>query len=340
LGESNLKLLVTGGLGFIGSNFIVKAIVDRGIKILNIDAKTYAGDPKNVEEVRRSELYSETIGDIRDRALLTQSLTAFRPDIIVNFAAESHVDRSINGPSDFVTTNVNGTFELLEATREYWYNVLDQNADFRFFHVSTDEVYGALGPEDLPFTESHRYDPSSPYSASKAASDHLVRAYGRTFGIPYLISNCSNNYGPKQHREKLIPTVIGSMLSGSRVPIYGDGNQVRDWIHVSDHCDAIMKIIDTSKPFETFNVGGQCEVPNIEVVRSIYRSLSNQIEGFKENKLLSLIEHVSDRLGHDRRYAINNSKIQSQLGWSPKIAFSQGIDDTVAWYIKSLGLDG
>lgn len=336
LGESELKLLVTGGLGFIGSNFVVKAILDRGIQILNIDAKTYAADKRNVDEVRGTELYSEIIGDIRDSDLLRTALSEFRPDVVVNFAAESHVDRSINGPADFVTTNVNGTFELLEAARDYWLNVMDQNNNFRFFHVSTDEVYGALAPEEPAFTELNRYEPSSPYSATKAASDHLVRAYGRTYGLPYLISNCSNNYGRKQNLEKLIPTVISNMLRGQKVPIYGDGKQVRDWIHVSDHCDAILHIIEKADPFDTFNVGGRHEVTNLEIVNSIYKSLSEQIDGFSNQKLKSLIKHVPDRLGHDRRYAIDNSKIQSELGWEPKIIFSKGIDDTVAWYARRL----
>jgi len=329
-------ILVTGGAGFIGSNFVLQWMAHETSTIINLDKLTYAGNPLNLVAIASDRRYKFLQGDICDRELVAELLITHRPRAIVHFAAESHVDRSIHGPDDFVRTNVNGTFSLLGEARAYW-SGLDGEAKtaFRFLHVSTDEVYGSLGPTDPAFSEEMRYAPNSPYSASKAAADHLVRAYFHTYGLPTLTTNCSNNYGPFQFPEKLIPLVILHAVSGKPIPVYGDGQNVRDWLFVADHCEAIRAVLATGRVGETYNIGGQNELKNLDVVNticSVLDELQPQDSAIPRNKLIT---YVTDRPGHDRRYAMNISKIESELGWRPKETFETGIRKTIQWYLEN-----
>ena len=324
--------LVTGGAGFIGGNFVLGAVGD-GIKVVNLDALTYAGNLDTLSSLDGDARHTFVQGDIGDRALVTKLLAEHRPDAIVNFAAESHVDRSIDGPAAFVQTNVVGTLALLEAARDYWKGLEGAAKDgFRFLHVSTDEVYGSLG-DSGKFSEQTPYAPNSPYSASKAASDHLVRAFHHTYGLPVLTTNCSNNYGPYQFPEKLIPLVIAKAIAGEPLPVYGDGKNVRDWLYVGDHCAAIRAVLARGRVGETYNVGGDAERQNIEVVNVICALLDERRPRDDGKPRNSQIAYVKDRPGHDRRYAIDASKLQNELGWKPAHTFEQGIADTVDWYL-------
>jgi dTDP-glucose 4,6-dehydratase len=325
--------LVTGGAGFIGGNFVLDA-VGRDIRIINLDALTYAGNRDTLAALDPDARHVFVHGDIGDRALVASLLEAHKPDAIINFAAESHVDRSIDGPAAFVQTNVVGTLSLLEAARDYWRGLPAASKDaFRFLHVSTDEVYGSLG-ETGKFTEETPFAPNSPYSASKAASDHLVRAFHHTYGLPVLTTNCSNNYGPYQFPEKLIPLVIARALAGEPLPVYGDGKNVRDWLYVADHCSAIRAVLDGGRVGETYNVGGDAEMQNIEVVHAICALLDARQPRADGQPRASQITYVADRPGHDRRYAIDASKLKRELGWQPAHTFQQGIADTVDWYLE------
>jgi dTDP-glucose 4,6-dehydratase len=326
--------LITGGAGFIGANFILKA-VSSGLRVVNLDKLTYAGNLDTLISLEGNEQYRFVQGDIGDRALVAELLARYRPAAIVNFAAESHVDRSIDGPAAFIETNVVGTLGLLECARDYW-RELERAArnDFRFLHVSTDEVYGSLGDQGL-FTETTPYAPNSPYSASKAASDHLVRAFHHTYGLPTLTTNCSNNYGPFQFPEKLIPLTIQKALAGETLPVYGDGRNIRDWLFVDDHCSAIQCVLEAGRVGETYNVGGNAEQENISVVKAIC-ALLDQYRPLTEGKPReSLITFVRDRPGHDRRYAIDSSKLKHELGWLPSQTFESGIALTVQWYLDN-----
>lgn len=326
--------LVTGGAGFIGGNFVLDAVAD-GIKVVNLDALTYAGNRDTLASLDDNPLHVFVHGDIGDAALVQQLLAEHRLDAVINFAAESHVDRSIDGPAAFVQTNVVGTLALLEAVRDYWKALQgDAREAFRFLHVSTDEVYGSLGETGL-FTEDTAYAPNSPYSASKAASDHLVRAFHHTYGLPVLTTNCSNNYGPYQFPEKLIPLVIAKAIAGEPLPIYGDGKNVRDWLYVGDHCSAIRVVLDGGTVGETYNVGGNAERQNIEVVRTICALLDHKRPRADGGNYADQITFVTDRPGHDRRYAIDASKLKRELGWEPAHTFEQGIADTVDWYLNN-----
>jgi dTDP-glucose 4,6-dehydratase len=328
------NLLVTGGAGFIGSNFILQRIQDESAAILNLDKLTYAGNPRNLESITADRRYKFVQGDIGDRELVRQLLETHRPGAIVHFAAESHVDRSIRGPEDFIRTNVDGTFALLEETRAYWSPLPEaERKSFRFLHVSTDEVYGSLGPADPPFSETTPYAPNSPYAASKAASDHLVRAYHHTYGLPTLTTNCSNNYGRFQFPEKLIPLMILNARDGKPLPVYGDGKNVRDWLYVEDHCEAIATVLKGGQPGETYNIGGWNEKPNIEIVQTIC-DLVDELAPRPGNSRRELITYVKDRPGHDRRYAMDARKIERELGWKPKATFETGIRQTVRWYLE------
>ncbi|HJR74245.1 MAG TPA: dTDP-glucose 4,6-dehydratase [Luteimonas sp.] len=324
--------LVTGGAGFIGGNFVLEAVAD-GIKIVNLDALTYAGNLDTLSSIDGHDGHRFVQGDIGDRALVAKLLEEHRPQAIVNFAAESHVDRSIEGPAAFVQTNVVGTLALLEAARDYWKGLQgEEKTAFRFLHVSTDEVYGSLG-DSGKFSETTPYAPNSPYSASKAASDHLVRAFHHTYGLPVLTTNCSNNYGPYQFPEKLIPLVIAKAIAGEPLPVYGDGKNVRDWLYVGDHCAAIRTVLARGRVGETYNVGGDAERQNIEVVETIC-ALLDERRPRQDGKPRSLqIAFVKDRPGHDRRYAIDASKLQNELGWKPAHTFERGIAATVDWYL-------
>jgi dTDP-glucose 4,6-dehydratase len=326
-------ILVTGGAGFIGANFVLEWLAESDEPVVNLDKLTYAGNRENVASLDGDARHVFVQGDIGDRGLVEKLLEEHRPRAIVNFAAESHVDRSIHGPKDFIETNVLGTFELLEAARAYW-NGLEgaERSGFRFLHVSTDEVYGSLGPDDAPFTETTPYAPNSPYSASKASSDHLVRAYHHTYSLPVLTTNCSNNYGPYQFPEKLIPLVIHNALAGKALPIYGDGMYVRDWLYVSDHCTAIRRVLEAGVPGEVYNIGGWNEMPNLDIVHRIC-SLLDEMRPDGGGPYARLIEYVKDRPGHDRRYAIDASKIHRELGWKPAETFETGIARTVRWYL-------
>ena len=328
-------ILVTGGCGFIGSAFILRWLAQSDEPVLNLDLLTYAGHPGNLASVEADARYLFCRGDIGDVALTTQLLAKHRPRAVVNFAAESHVDRSIADPLAFVNTNVVGTIQLLQAVQAY-HKQLDGAAReaFRFLHVSTDEVFGSLKPGDAAFTEQHRYEPNSPYSASKASSDHFVRAWHHTYGLPALITNCSNNYGPRQFPEKLIPLIIHNALHGKPLPVYGDGQQVRDWLYVDDHCAALAAVLERGKPGETYNIGGRAEKANLEVVHTICRTLDELRPRADGTPHASLIKHVTDRPGHDRRYAIDDSKMADELQWKPSVAFDQGIRDTVTWYLE------
>jgi dTDP-glucose 4,6-dehydratase len=326
--------LVTGGAGFIGANFVLEA-VERGIRVVNLDALTYAGNLDTLASLAGNPRHVFVHGDIGDRAVVESLLREHQPDAVINFAAESHVDRSIDGPAAFVQTNVVGTLNLLERTRDYWKQLDPPSRDaFRFLHVSTDEVYGTLG-ESGRFTESTPYAPNSPYSASKAASDHLVRAFHHTYGLPVLTTNCSNNYGPYQFPEKLIPLTITKALAGDPLPVYGDGLNVRDWLYVGDHCAAIRRVLEAGRTGETYNVGGNAERTNIAVVKTIC-ALLDQRQSLPDGRPReSLITYVSDRPGHDRRYAIDASKLEDELGWTPAVTFQQGMLRTVEWYVSN-----
>jgi dTDP-glucose 4,6-dehydratase len=326
-------ILVTGGAGFIGANFIVDWLGAQGEPVANLDKLTYAGNPANLAAVADDPRYTFVHGDIGDRALVARLLAHHRPRAIVNFAAETHVDRSIRGPAPFVDTNVVATFALLDAVREWWTaGDADTRAAFRFLHVSTDEVYGSLGPREAAFRESTPYAPNSPYSASKAAADHFVRAYHHTYGLPTLTTNCSNNYGPRQFPEKLIPLMIVNALAGSALPVYGDGGNVRDWLYVGDHCAALRAVLARGRPGETYNVGGNAEMTNLDVVRTICTLLGEIRPGPDYAKLITF---VTDRPGHDRRYAIDPAKIHGEIGWEPAETFISGMRRTLAWYVDN-----
>jgi dTDP-glucose 4,6-dehydratase len=329
------RILVTGGAGFIGSNFILRQMQDTSLSALNFDKLTYAGNLRNLAGIAEDPRYSFVQGDITDREAVSSVLREYRPDGIVHFAAESHVDRSIQGPEDFIKTNINGTFVLLQESRAYWDGLSGQHRDqFRFLHVSTDEVYGSLGPNDAPFSEITQYAPNSPYAASKAASDHLVRAYHHTYGLPTLTTNCSNNYGRFQFPEKLIPLMILNARDGKALPVYGDGQNVRDWLYVEDHCEAIATVLRRGKPGETYNVGGWNERPNLEIVRTIC-DLVDEMAPRKGTSRRELVTFVKDRPGHDRRYAMDASKIERGLGWKPKETLESGLRKTVRWYLEN-----
>jgi len=324
--------LVTGGAGFIGGNFVLDA-VRRGVRVVNLDALTYAGNLDTLSSLEGNPAHVFVHGDIGDGALVARLLAEHRPSAIVNFAAESHVDRSIDGPAAFVQTNVVGTLALLEAARDYWRGLEGEARDgFRFLHVSTDEVYGSLG-DTGKFTETTPFAPNSPYSASKAASDHLVRAFHHTYGLPVLTTNCSNNYGPFQFPEKLVPLIIQKAVAGDPLPVYGDGRNVRDWLFVTDHCAAIRRVLEAGRVGETYNVGGDAERENIHVVKTICALLDARRPRADGQPRESQITYVKDRPGHDRRYAIDAGKIQSELGWQPTVSFEQGIAATVDWYL-------
>ena len=326
--------LVTGGVGFIGSNFILKAREEQWANVVNLDKLTYASNPQTLAELQDDPGYHFVLGDIGDLELLRNLIEQYQPDSIINFAAESHVDRSILSPQDFIQTNVLGTFQLLEASKAYWEKLsLEKREQFRFLHVSTDEVYGSLDPTDPAFREDTPYAPNSPYAASKASSDHLVRAYYHTYGLPTLTTNCSNNYGPRQFPEKLIPLIILNALNGKSLPIYGDGQNVRDWLYVEDHCEAIYQVLQRSRIGETYNIGGNNEQTNLTVVEQICAILDELAP--KSNRYSSLITFVKDRPGHDRRYAIDCSKIKSDLGWEPKENFDSGLIKTIQWYLEN-----
>jgi dTDP-glucose 4,6-dehydratase len=326
-------LLVTGGAGFIGSNFVLEA-VRRGHKVVTLDALTYAGNIANLALLDGNPAHTFVHGSILDGPLVARLLTLHRPGAVVHFAAESHVDRSIQGPAAFVETNIGGTFTLLESALQYWRSQPDPSrSDFRFLHISTDEVYGSLGPDEPAFHEETPYRPNSPYSASKAASDHLVRAYFHTYGLPALTTNCSNNYGPYQFPEKLIPLMIHNAISGKPLPVYGDGQNVRDWLYVADHCDAIFTVLEKGRLGETYNVGGLNEQKNLDVVNVLCTILDELHPADAPHN--RLIAHVKDRPGHDRRYAIDCAKLQRELGWAPKESFASGIRKTVQWYLDN-----
>jgi dTDP-glucose 4,6-dehydratase len=328
-----MTILVTGGAGFIGSNFILDWLVAVGEPVLNLDALTYAGNLHNLDAVQGDARHVFVRGDIGERALVDQLLAEHRPRAVLNFAAESHVDRSIHGPGDFIRTNVMGTFALLEAVRGYWSGLPEPDkAAFRFLHVSTDEVYGSLAPGAPAFTEAHAFEPNSPYSASKAASDHLVRAWHHTYGLPVLTTNCSNNYGPFHFPEKLIPLMIVNALAGKPLPVYGDGQQVRDWLYVRDHASAIRAVLAGGRSGETYNVGGWNEKANLEIVHTVC-ALLDELQPDPAGSYRRLITHVKDRPGHDRRYAIDARKIERELGWRPAETFETGIRKTVQWYL-------
>lgn len=325
--------LVTGGAGFIGGNFVLGLMARPDIKVINLDALTYAGNLDTLASVMDNPNHVFVEGNIGDRKLVAALLQEHRPDCVVNFAAESHVDRSIDSPDDFIHTNVVGTFELLESARAHWHDLEGAaRENFRFLHVSTDEVYGSLGPTGY-FTETTPYAPNSPYSASKAAADHLVRAYHHTYGLPVLTTNCSNNYGPYHFPEKLIPLIIHKSLAGQPLPVYGDGQQVRDWLYVEDHCRAIECVLAKGKVGEVYNVGGHNEMKNLEVVKVICDLLDELVPDPKHHPRTSLITFVKDRPGHDQRYAIDAGKLESELGWTPQETFESGIRKTVRWYL-------
>jgi len=336
LGMQNI-ILVTGGAGFIGSNFILQQTQDESVSVVNLDKLTYAGNLNNLDSiaVQKDVRYEFVHGDIGDRDLVRQLMKKHEPRAIVHFAAESHVDRSIRGPEEFIRTNVDGTFSLLEETRAYWGALPEPERNrFRFLHVSTDEVYGSLGPNDPPFCETTPYAPNSPYAASKAASDHLVRAYHHTYGLPTLTTNCSNNYGRFQFPEKLIPLIILNAREGKPLPVYGDGKNVRDWLYVEDHCEAIATVLRDGQPGDTYNIGGWNEKPNIEIVETIC-DLVDEMAPRAGDSRRTLITFVKDRPGHDRRYAMDARKIERELGWKPKATFESGIRQTVRWYLEN-----
>jgi len=331
-----MTVLVTGGAGFIGANFVLDWLAQSDETVINLDKLTYAGNLENLAALKDDPRHVFVQGDIGDGALIDRLLADHRPRAVINFAAESHVDRSIHGPEDFIQTNIVGTFRLLESVRACWNALSDADkAAFRFLHVSTDEVYGSLSPTDPAFSETNRYEPNSPYSASKAASDHLVRAYHHTYGLPVLTTNCSNNYGPYQFPEKLIPLVLHNALKGKPLPIYGDGQQVRDWLYVGDHCTAIRRVLEGGQLGETYNVGGWNEKPNLDVVHTLCAILDELRPRADGQPYKSQITYVKDRPGHDRRYAIDATRIERELGWKPAETFETGIRKTVEWYLAN-----
>ncbi len=328
-----MTILVTGGAGFIGANFVRTSLDVYDETIVNLDKLTYAGNLESLQSVSQNDRHIFEKGDITDVALIDSLLRKYRPRAIVNFAAESHVDRSILGPEAFIETNIVGTFRLLEASRRYWTEMeAEKQATFRYLQVSTDEVYGSLSPNDAAFSETNKYEPNSPYSASKASSDHLVRSYQHTYGLPTLTTNCSNNYGPFQFPEKLIPLIIHNALDEKPLPIYGDGRQIRDWLYVEDHCDAIRSVLANGRVGETYNVGGESEMTNLDVV-SIVCEILDRLKPRDKGKYFDLVTYVTDRPGHDRRYAVDISKIKRELGWTPAESFETGIEKTVRWYL-------
>ena len=330
------NILVTGGAGFIGSNFVLDWLAQCEEPVINLDKLTYAGNRENLASLAGVARHVFVQGDLGDRALVDRLLAEHRPRAVVNFAAESHVDRSIHGPEDFIQTHIVGTFRLLEGVRAYWAGLPEpEKSAFRFLHVSTDEVYGSLSKDDPPFTESNRVEPNSPYSASKAASDHLVRAWHHTYGLPVLTTNCSNNYGPYHFPEKLIPLMIVNALAGKPLPVYGDGLQVRDWLYVKDHCSAIRRVLEAGQLGETYNVGGWNEKPNIDIVHTVCALLDELRPKADGSSYKAQITHVQDRPGHDRRYAIDARKIERELGWKPTETFETGIRKTVQWYLDN-----
>ena len=328
-------LLVTGGAGFIGGNFVHLLMAQGGAQVINLDALTYAGNLDTLAPLAANPSHIFVQGDIGDRELVGRLLRDYAVDAVVNFAAESHVDRSIDGPATFIQTNVLGTFNLLDCAKAYWSGLSpERRAGFRFLHVSTDEVYGSLGPTGL-FTEETAYAPNSPYSASKAASDHLVRAWHHTYGLPVLTTNCSNNYGPYQFPEKLIPLIVQKALRGESLPIYGDGSNVRDWLYVEDHCRAILRVLDAGRPGEVYNVGGNSERTNLEVVDTLCGLLDELVPGSAYRPHAGLKTFVKDRPGHDQRYAIDSTKLQRELGWTPQETFETGLSRTLRWYLDN-----
>ncbi len=336
MSHSNHGILVTGGAGFIGANFVLDWFQVADEPVINLDLLTYAGNPQTLAGLDNNLAHKFVKGDIADAELVAGLLTTNRPRAIVNFAAESHVDRSIHGPEDFIQTNIVGTFRLIETVRAYWCELEGKaKEEFRFLHVSTDEVYGTLSKDDPAFSETNQYLPNSPYAASKAASDHLVRAYHHTYGLPIVTTNCSNNYGPYQFPEKLIPLMIVNALAGKPLPIYGDGQQVRDWLYVTDHCSAIRRVLEAGRLGETYNIGGWNEKPNIEIVHTICRLLNTQQPRDDGASYADQITYVTDRPGHDRRYAIDAQKVERELGWKPAETFETGIQKTVNWYLEN-----
>lgn len=331
-----MSIFVTGGAGFIGSNFVLDWLAQSDETVINLDLLTYAGNLRNLEALANDHRHVFVRGDIGDQRTIAKLFEEHKPRAVLNFAAESHVDRSILGPGEFIQTNIVGTFNLLEATRAYWSELNSEaKKSFRFLHVSTDEVYGTLGVDDPAFTEDHRYAPNSPYSASKAASDHLVRSYFHTYGLPVVTTNCSNNYGPYHFPEKLIPLVIHNALAGKPLPIYGDGQQVRDWLYVTDHCTAIRRVLESGQCGETYNVGGWNEKANIDVVRTLCGILDELKPKADGAPYAEQMTFVKDRPGHDRRYAIDASKLERELGWKPSETFESGIHKTVEWYLAN-----
>jgi dTDP-glucose 4,6-dehydratase len=334
---AKMSILVTGAAGFIGSNFVLDWVDDGLEDVVSLDKLTYAGNRENLASFEGSARHSFVLGGIEDKTLISGLLERHNITYVVNLAAESHVDRSILAPSAFIDTNVVGTFRLLEAVRCYWDRLSsDRRTKFRFLHVSTDEVYGSLGPEEPPFSENNPYRPNSPYAASKAASDHLVRSYGETYGLPVLSTNCSNNYGPYHFPEKLIPLVIHNALSGKSLPLYGDGRQVRDWLYVKDHCSALRTVLKNGRPGQTYNVGGGSERANIEVVKSICDILDRMRPRGDKKTYADQITFIKDRPGHDRRYAIDASKLRTELGWKPIESFESGLEKTIRWNLENL----
>lgn len=328
-------ILVTGGAGFIGGCLVRQLVAEAAVRVVNLDKLTYAGNLKSLTSLVGSPRHYFVQGDITDAALVREILRTYRPDGIAHLAAESHVDRSIDGPAEFVRTNIVGTFTLLDESLRYWRDLSATEAErFRFLHVSTDEVYGSLGREGK-FLESTPYSPRSPYSASKAASDHLARAYHHTYGLPIVVTNCSNNYGPYQFPEKLIPVMILNAVAGKPLPVYGDGQNIRDWLYVEDHCRALRRVLEQGRPGETYNIGGNCERSNLNVVHALCDSVDRLRPGLPHAPCRSLIQFVRDRPGHDRRYAIDSSKIQSELGWRPTVDFEQGLEGTIHWYLDN-----
>ena len=331
-----MSVLITGGAGFIGANFVLDWVANTDEKIINLDKLTYAGNMASLASLQNNPQHVFVQGDIGDDKLLPKLLAEHQPRAVLNFAAESHVDRSIHGPGDFIETNIVGTFRLLESVRGYWQALAPEaQQQFRFLHVSTDEVYGSLSPQDPAFSENNKYEPNSPYSASKAASDHLVRAWHHTYGLPVLTTNCSNNYGPLHFPEKLIPLMIVNALVGKPLPVYGDGMQVRDWLYVKDHCSAIRRVLEGGQLGETYNVGGWNEKPNIEIVNTVCALLDEMRPRSDGQSYATQITYVKDRPGHDRRYAIDARKLEKELGWKPAETFETGIRKTVAWYLDN-----
>ncbi len=334
-------ILITGGAGFIGGNFVLDWLTGSDEPVVNLDALTYAGNLHTLDTLKNDARHIFVQGDIGDTALVSELLQKYKPRAVVNFAAESHVDRSIHGPADFIQTNVLGTFNLLESVRAYWNGLPESDKSaFRFLHVSTDEVYGTLSADDAPFSETNRYEPNSPYSASKAASDHLVRAWHHTYGLPVVTTNCSNNYGPYHFPEKLIPLVMLNALAGKPLPIYGDGQQIRDWLYVKDHCSAIRRVLEAGRLGETYNVGGWNEKANLDVVHTICALLDELQPRADGKSYAEQISFVTDRAGHDRRYAIDARKLERELGWKPAETFESGIRKTVQWYLDNTDWTG